>query len=58
MAAENRIPGEHDISNAMKKCFISVNVQDSNMETANIVDVLDDIAKALWEISRSLKKGD
>jgi len=39
-----------DTGNALRECFISPNVSDSNMEAANIVDVGNNIAKALWAI--------
>lgn len=40
------------IAEALRDTLISPNVSDSNMESANIVDVADNIARALWCLGR------
>lgn len=44
------------IARTLRSCFISPNVSDSNMEAANLVDVLDDISRALWKIADIFEK--
>ena len=43
---------QSEIAKALIRVFESPNVSDSNWEQANIVDVLDDLAKALWYIAK------
>lgn len=40
------------IAEALRLTFISPNVSDSNMEAANLVDVADNLARALWCLAR------
>jgi hypothetical protein len=42
------------IVNQMYNCFISPNVSDANFEAANLVDVVDDVAKALFQIAKAI----
>ena len=39
------------MAQAIMCAFVSSNVSDSNLEPANLVDVMNDIAKVLWKIS-------
>ena len=41
------------IAQALMESLISPNVSDSNLESANLVDVGDNIAAALWKLVRS-----
>ncbi len=43
-----------EIIEAIRDCFISANVSDSNGEQANLVDTTDDISSALNYISISI----
>ena len=45
-----------EIAKALIRVFESPNVSDSNLEDANIVDTLDDIARGLHFVGRELKK--
>lgn len=40
------------IATALRETFISPNVADSNFEAANLVDVADNLARALWRLAR------
>ena len=40
------------VTAAIDRNFTSVNVEDSNGENANVVDVLDKVGKAIWCLSR------
>jgi hypothetical protein len=40
------------VASAIDRNFTSPNVSDSNLEAANVVDALDNVAKALWCLSR------
>jgi len=42
------------IANSLKCCFISPNVGDSNMEPANVVDVIEHVAMNLDRIARAI----
>ena len=42
------------IVNQMYNCFISPNVSDANFEPANLVDVVDDVARALFQIAKAI----
>ena len=48
----------HIIARALNEVFISPNVRDSNFEDANIVDVLDRIASALFRVAEALREGE
>jgi len=39
---------EDKLTTAIRDTLISPNVSDSNFEAANVVDVLDNIARAIW----------
>jgi hypothetical protein len=41
---------------ALSSVFTSPNVSDSNMEPANVVDALDNIARALHRIANEMEK--
>lgn len=41
---------------AISGCFISPNVSDSNGEDANIVDVLNNIAKGIFKLADVIEK--
>ena len=41
------------IAQALVESLISPNVSDSNMEAANLVDVGDNMAAALWKLART-----
>lgn len=45
------------IGRGLADVFVSPNVCDSNGEAANVVDTLDDIARALHRIASALEKG-
>ena len=45
-----------DVANAIKNCFVSPNVSDSNFEPANLVDTTQNIANALNRIADALQK--
>ena len=47
---------QNKIAEALIRVFESPNVTDSNLEDANIVDALDDIARGLHFVGRELKK--
>lgn len=40
---------------ALKQCFVSPNVADANLEAANVVDVLHEVAEALNRIAAALE---
>lgn len=40
----------------LRQCFISPNVADSNLEAANVVDVIHEVAKALNRIAAALER--
>lgn len=42
------------IVNQMYNCFISPNVSDDNFEPSNLVDVVDNVAKALSRIAKAI----
>lgn len=44
------------LGNALKQCFISPNVADSNSEPANMVDALDKISGSLDGISEAIRE--
>jgi hypothetical protein len=41
------------LAQALRDTLISPNVSDSNLEAANLVDVGDNIASALWKLART-----
>lgn len=43
------------IASAIERSFNSPNVDDSNGEAANIVDVLNNIAKAIYKLGESIE---
>ena len=47
---------QNKIAEALIRVFESPNVTDSNLEDANIVDTLDDIARGLFFVGKQLKK--
>ena len=51
-----KISEQNEIAEALIRVFESPNVTDSNLEDANIVDALDDIAQGLHFVGRELKK--
>lgn len=44
------------LTQALAGCFISPNVSDSNGEDANIVDVLNNIAKGIFKLADVIEK--
>ena len=44
-----------ELAGAIRFCFRSVNVADSNGEPANIVDALDRLASAIYELAEAVK---
>ncbi len=49
------IPQESEVANAIRFCFRSVNVADSNGEPANVVDALDKMADAIYELAEAVR---
>lgn len=47
-----------ELANVIDRCFISPNVSDSNMEPANVVDVIDDAARSLSRIAYAITPKD
>ena len=47
---------QNEIAKALIRVFESPNVTDSNLENANIVDVLDNIARGLFAVAKQLEK--
>jgi len=47
-----------DIVDGMERCFISPNVADSNMEPANVVDVIDRVGRNLSKIAHAITPTD
>jgi hypothetical protein len=47
------MPEKNLIAQAIVESLISPNVSDSNLEAANLVDVGDDISRALWKLART-----
>jgi hypothetical protein len=45
---------ESAVADAIRYCFVSPNVSDSNLEAANIVDTLDDLARAGHRIATAI----
>ena len=43
------------VAKALKSVFISPNVADSNLEPANIVDVLDRLARAIFALADAIE---
>jgi hypothetical protein len=41
------------VAKALLETLISPNVSDSNWEAANVVDVIADVANAIWKIART-----
>ena len=46
---------DSEIANALRSTLISPNVVDSNLENANVVDVLDNMARNLGAIGKQLQ---
>jgi hypothetical protein len=44
------------IAAALRATLVSPNVSDSNMEAANIVDVIDNGSRALWSLAGALNR--
>jgi hypothetical protein len=44
------------IANALEYAFVSPNVADNNLEPANIVDVLDKLARAGFALAESIDR--
>jgi hypothetical protein len=44
------------IADAIDRTFSSPNVSDSNGEPANVVDVLDDIARAIFSLAQAVRE--
>ena len=47
------MPEKSLIAQAIVESLISPNVSDSNLEAANLVDVGDEISRALWKLART-----
>ena len=47
-----------DIVDSLERCFISPNVADSNLEPANVVDVIDRAARNLSRIAHAITPTD
>jgi hypothetical protein len=47
------MPAKDVIAQAIVESLISPNVSDSNLEAANLVDVGDEISRALWKLART-----
>ena len=41
---------------SLRQVFESVNVPDSNGEPSNMVDAIDNLARAMWSIANTLKE--
>jgi hypothetical protein len=46
----------YQTANALKECFISPNVSDSNLEPANIVDVIENLSRGIHRIADALDR--
>lgn len=46
------------VANALRDLLQSPNVSDSNGEQANVVDVLADMSRGIWRLSRSIMPPD
>ena len=54
MGGEMKTDDVNKICSHLSNCFTSSNVSDSNFETANMVDVLHDVACGLFAISKAI----
>lgn len=52
---DTTIHQESQVADAIRFCFRSVNVADSNCEPANVVDALDRIASAIYELAEAVR---
>ena len=52
--ADGIADAREDIANAIRSGFISPNVMDSNLEAANVVDVLERVAQAGFAIAKAI----
>jgi hypothetical protein len=53
---EATMPTENKVATAIWETLRSVNVSDSNLEPANVVDALDEIAQALRQVAFAIDK--
>lgn len=44
------------LANAILNCLISPNVSDSNLEPANVVDVINRLASSIFELARAIRE--
>jgi hypothetical protein len=54
MGGEMKTEDVNKICSHLSNCFTSPNVSDSNFEAANMVDVLDDVARGLLAIANAI----
>jgi hypothetical protein len=54
MGGEMKTEDVSKICSHLVHCFTSSNVSDSNFEDANMVDVLDDVARGLFAIAKAI----
>ena len=54
MGGEMKTEDVSRICSHLSNCFTSPNVSDSNFEAANMVDVLDDVARGLFAIAKAI----
>jgi hypothetical protein len=54
MGGEMKTEDVNKICSHLSACFTSPNVSDSNFEAANMVDVLDDVARGLFAIAKAI----
>lgn len=47
-------PSMKDVANAIREVFISPNVADSNLEPANVVDTIQQVASGLYAVRNSI----
>jgi hypothetical protein len=45
---------QDEIADVLQDALISPNVADRNGEAANLVDALDNLARAMWSVSRGI----
>jgi hypothetical protein len=46
-----------DVAEAIRLSLISPNVNDRNGEPANVVDVMDDLSRGIWDASLNIRHG-
>lgn len=54
MGGEMKTDDVNKICSHLSNCFTSSNVSDSNFETANMIDVLDSVARGLFAIAKAI----